>query len=344
MNAELAAALQAAAAQPWALMPERAATVSALITDLSLGRDVAESRLSAAFASRSADGLFGARGAPERIHRAGNKDTAVVRISGLLLYSLDFPPFVTSARRVALDIQQLAADQSVGTIILDIDSPGGVTTGIEEAADAVFAARSKKAVIAVANPLAASAAYWIGSQASSFAVVPSGVVGSIGTFALHMDLSRAMDAAGITPTFIKAGERKTDGNPFEPLSDRARSDVQNDVDTLYRGFVNAVARGRRASAATVRKDFGEGNLVMAREAVRLGMADRIATIEQVIAGGVSAPPSAAGIKGGSRKAGIAARSSNDKSVEARRRRLRIAMLEVGITPPRGFGERSGQKQ
>jgi ClpP class serine protease len=47
-------------------------------------------------------------------------------------------------------------------------------------------------------------------------------------------------------------------------------------------FHDAVAEGRGLKAAKVRSDFGQGRMVLAAEAVRRGMADRIGTMEQTL--------------------------------------------------------------
>jgi ClpP class serine protease len=48
-------------------------------------------------------------------------------------------------------------------------------------------------------------------------------------------------------------------------------------------FVKAVARGRRVTESKVREDFGQGRIFDARRAVGVGMCDRIATLDQVLA-------------------------------------------------------------
>ena len=88
---------------------------------------------------------------------------------------------LTEAFGAAFD--RAAADSSIGAIVLNIDSPGGSVYGVEELADKIYKARGTKPVYAVANSLAASAAYWIGSAASQLYVTPSGEVGSIGVLA-----------------------------------------------------------------------------------------------------------------------------------------------------------------
>ena len=90
-------------------------------------------------------------------------------------------PGGTSAEKVGRQLAELLDDPAVGSIVLDIDSPGGTIAGVPELADQIFAARGQKKIVAVANSLAASAAYWIGSAAEDFVVTPSGGAGSIFT-------------------------------------------------------------------------------------------------------------------------------------------------------------------
>jgi signal peptide peptidase SppA len=170
----------------------------------------------------------------------------------------------------------------VGTILLDIDSPGGSVAGLAEVAAEILAARDSRKVIAVADSLAASAAYWLGSQASEFIVTPSGQVGSIGIITTHEDVSGMMESAGVKITAITAGKYKGEGSPFAPLNEEAIAALQKRVDDYYGMFVNAVAKGRNVTAEAVRSGFGEGRVVGAKEAVKLGMADRVATIDNVL--------------------------------------------------------------
>ena len=92
-------------------------------------------------------------------------------------------------------------------------------------------------------------------------------------------------------SLISAGKHKVDGNPYEPLSDSAREDLQSKVDTFYEMFVKNVARGRGVSQGNVRDGFGQGRMVMAEDALKAGMVDRVATFDQTLTrlGGDGAP-------------------------------------------------------
>lgn len=188
----------------------------------------------------------------------------------------------TSAESIGAKFAQLLKDPDVGAIVLDVNSPGGQIGGIEELSKQIFDARGKKPILAVANHLMASAAYWIASAADEIVVSPSGDVGSVGVFAVHEDISAALEQEGVKISLISEGRYKTEGNPYEPLSDEARDAIQARVREAYDTFVEAVARNRGVNPAVVRNGFGEGRVVGARDAVKLGMADRVETLNDTI--------------------------------------------------------------
>jgi signal peptide peptidase SppA len=188
----------------------------------------------------------------------------------------------TSAERIGRAVDAAAADPKVEHIVLDIDSPGGSVFGIPEAAGKILAARKAKPVTAVANHMAASAAYWFATQANTVAVTPAGWVGSVGVIWSHTDMSKLNEQLGVSTTYITAGKFKAEGMPEFPLSEEGREFMQQMVDTYYAQFVGAVAKGRGLSAGKVEKDFGQGRVVMPADAVEARMADRIATLETVV--------------------------------------------------------------
>lgn len=188
----------------------------------------------------------------------------------------------TSTERVARMLETALADAGVRSILLDIDSPGGQVFGVEELAAKVRAADAVKPVHAVADATAASAAYWLGSQARTLSVTPSGEVGSIGVLYRHVDQSAAMAKDGIAVTFVTAGKYKVEGNSYGPLTGEALAERQRNVTLIYDKFVAAVAAGRGVSVETVNETFGQGRMYFAAEAVGRGMADAVATKEQVM--------------------------------------------------------------
>lgn len=179
-------------------------------------------------------------------------------------------------------IDQLANDPSVKSIVLDIDSPGGSMFGIEELTQKIRAAAGKKRVVAVANSLMASAAYYTGSAATKVFAAPGSLVGSIGVIMTHIDNSEALAAEGVKYTFVTAGKYKAIGNGTEPLGEDAMAYMQGLVDDGYNQFLSAVATNRGVSKSTVKSDYGQGKVLTPKDALNAGMIDGIRTLDQVV--------------------------------------------------------------
>jgi signal peptide peptidase SppA len=254
-------------ATPWALMPERMSAYAAVLAHRAAGD--AASPEAAAPRGRSSGARSGG--------------IAVIPVYGTIVQrasQLDMCEGGTSTQQISNALADANADDSVAQILLDIDSPGGSVYGVQELAAEIAA--SKKPVIALANSLAASAAYWIGAAASEFHVTPGGEVGSIGVWTAHQDISKALEDAGVKITLISAGEFKVEGNPYAPLSADAQGFMQSRIDDYYAAFTSGVAKGRKVSVADVRGNMGKGRVFGADQAKSAGMVDSISTLDQVI--------------------------------------------------------------
>jgi signal peptide peptidase SppA len=177
---------------------------------------------------------------------------------------------------ISTQLQAALADPSTDTVLLYIDSPGGTTSGLPETADEIYAARAVKPIVAYATGLCASAAFWLGSQASRLVAQPSAEIGSVGVIAVHLDYSQQLANEGIKPTIIASSTSKGELSPLVPLTADARAHQQRQIDVLHGEFVAALARGRRVSTSTVNANFGQGRTCFGREALRVGMVDALA--------------------------------------------------------------------
>lgn len=187
-----------------------------------------------------------------------------------------------TVERLTATLREIGADPSIGTVLLEVDSPGGTVSGVPELAAEVRRLRESKRVVALANSLATSAAYWIASQADEIVATPEALIGSIGVFTVHDDYSQMWQQAGVKTTYISAGKYKTEANPDEPLSDEAREHLQSMVDAAYNLFVSDVAKGRGVTAAQVKSDYGQGRVLPAAQAKELGMIDRVASGQETM--------------------------------------------------------------
>ena len=266
--------LQAFYQTTWAILPEKLLEIRSFLHMKVHGADVSREAVDAIIAARREDSgvqmsgrvavlpMFGTF-----VHRASDIDES----SGLL-----------STEGLGVLYDALLADKAVKAIVLVFDSPGGSVFGLEELAKKIFNGRDQKRTWALADPMAASAAYYLASQAEQVYVTPSGQVGSIGTITAHEDLSAMLEQLGVKVSLITAGKYKGEGNPYGPLDDDARASLQDTVNQYYGQFVAAVARGRGVSEATVRGGYGQGRMLTAKDAKAAGMVDGIATLEQLL--------------------------------------------------------------
>ncbi|TRZ66387.1 MAG: S49 family peptidase [Comamonadaceae bacterium] len=269
-------------ATPWALMPERLSAVTAVIARWSGDARASDEVMHSVAADRNARD---ARRQSSVSNSGGG--IAVLPLYGIVTQRGNMVddvsgPGTASTQQFSNILRAALQDETVSQILIDIDSPGGSVYGVAELADEIVSARAQKPVVAIANSLAASAAYWIGCSASEFYVTPGGEVGSIGVWQAHQDYSKAMDEAGVKTTLISAGKFKVEGNPYAPLDEEAQGFMQSRVDDYYAAFTKAVAKGRGVPISQVRDGMGQGRVLGADAALASSMVDGIATFEDVV--------------------------------------------------------------
>jgi capsid assembly protease len=260
--------------RPWALMPEYLRTLAMLGSDAELSIGLSEAQVEVA-RSRS------------RLRSDGS--VAIVPLHGMItpkgsLLNLLFGGAPGGLESFRAELTSAAGNSDIKAIVMDVDSPGGLVDQVPETAALVREVRKTKPVVSIANPLAASAGYWLASQATQLVVSSSGEAGSIGVYNVHRDLSAALEQRGIKPTVVSAGKYKVEASPFEPLNSEARAAVQDTVNDYYEMFIKDVARGRGASQQAVRNGYGEGRVLTSQRALKAGLVDAVQTLDEVVGG------------------------------------------------------------
>ncbi|MGB0971557.1 MAG: phage major capsid protein [Mycobacterium sp.] len=270
---ELRRVIDAALNENWAIHPDKLATIAEVLALHATGGTLTRDEIEARIGDRN-----------DRGPQAG-AGVAVLPLHGTISHrmgGMSESSGGVSTERFGQWFKAAMADPGVGSIVLDVDSPGGGTKGVRELADMIYAARGVKSVVAIANGMMASAAYWIASAAEGVWATPSADVGSIGVYTMHDDLSKAMEDRGVKRTVISAGKHKVEGNPYGPLGDDAKANIQARVDEEYDAFVAAVARHRGVDEDVVREGYGEGRALSATKARREGMVDKVGAFDTLL--------------------------------------------------------------
>lgn len=261
---------------PWAIVPEKLCEIVEFLEFAASGGKFSNEEVEARISPKRERETADARGDVLVIPMVG-----VVSQRGGNMEDVSAPMGV-STERLSRQLRSAIEEPKIKAIVLDVDSPGGTVSGVDELASEVFSLRGTKPIVAVANSMTASAAYWIATAADELVVTPGGSVGSVGVFAAHMDYSGHLEQYGFKPTLISAGKFKAEGHPWIPLSEDAKAHIQEDVDHYYSMFIKAIARNRNVAQKEVREGFGQGRMVSADQAVKLGMADRVATLRETV--------------------------------------------------------------
>jgi signal peptide peptidase SppA len=207
-------------------------------------------------------------------------DVAVIDVFGTLVHrssGLDAMSGLTSYEQLARELAQAIADPAVKSVVLQIDSPGGEIAGLFDMADAIAEAGTVKPVYAVAEDMAASAAYLLGAAAQKFFAPPAATIGSIGIVYAYPEQS-ASGAPGVKLTYFHAGDRKL--YPGRQLNEDLKGDIQARVEGVYDLFTARAASFRGISQASVKNT--EARVYLGAEAAQLGLVDGVKSFRQVV--------------------------------------------------------------
>ena len=212
-------------------------------------------------------------------------EVAIITISGPLSKTVGYHSWYYGHRSsyeiIIESVNQAVLDRSVSSIVLNIESPGGTVTGVESASDAIFEANKQKPIVAFANGLMASAAYWFGSAAESIVAEKTSEIGSIGVLMVHWDLSEWDKQDGIKRTYITAGKYKALGNEAEPLGEFAKGVFQDELDYFYSLFINDISRNRGVSSEKA-LSMADGKIFIGQQALDIGLVDKIGNLETAL--------------------------------------------------------------
>lgn len=184
----------------------------------------------------------------------------------------------TSTVALRQEIRRAQADQDVRGIALVVNSPGGHTQGMEELAASVSGVTKPMRVYG--QDMVGSAAYWMASQAQEISVSPMTMVGSIGTFTVLQDVSKALDAAGVELTLVSSGGAKGLGADGRVTPDLV-AEVQKMVNFID-GFFAAAVKNGRGMTDEQEAAVHTGAVFTPAEALEANLIDRVETFESFL--------------------------------------------------------------
>lgn len=212
--------------------------------------------------------LFGQAPAPYIVDGIGI--VPIVGVIGKGLSPLEKMMGAVDVNDVSAAIDAFSANPEVEKVALQISSPGGTVTGVEELANKVR--NLEKPTLAYTDSEMASAAYWIGSAADRVVASPSSTVGSVGVYMAIPDYSEAAKMQGIKMVVIKSGKFKGAGIEGTSLDEGQMANLQEGVDTIHAEFKEAVNMKRKM----VKAEAMEGQTFSGKQAAAQGLVTGLA--------------------------------------------------------------------
>lgn len=203
---------------------------------------------------------------------------AIIEVEGTLVHKggwVGNSSGETSYQGLQAQIAMARKSPQVKGVVFEYDSYGGEVSGAFETAAALAQLSSEKPTISIFTDFAYSAGYLLASQSRQIVMPRFGGAGSIGVIMIHADYSQALEQEGVRLTIIRSGEKKADGNPYEPLGPEIALKWQTQADAMRIEFAGAVAKGRRNRITKTKALATEARVYDANESVGLGLADAI---------------------------------------------------------------------
>lgn len=213
---------------------------------------------------------------------ANRGKVAVVELTGPLMKMSPSLFRGTSTVEARRQIRAAVANDAIAGILLYIDSGGGTAAGTEQLAQEILSARDSKPVIAYVDDIAASAAYWAAASATRIVASPGAMLGSIGTYMVVADTSERALRDGVKVHVVRSTPLKGGGTSGAPVTAADLEQFQRGVNACTDLFVAGVAHGRRKSIKQA-SEWADARVHIAAEAVALGLADLVGTIDDALA-------------------------------------------------------------
>jgi len=214
----------------------------------------------------------------ETIRVGGGDKIAIVPVSGEVDERLTDEMFAFC--------EYIKKDDSIKGVVLEVDSPGGGITASDEIHHLFTDLRDggKRRVVVSMRSLAASGGYYISVPADRIYAQPTTLTGSIGVIWPAFEITKMMDKVGVTPEVIKsdsANEFKDAGSPFKQFTEKDREYIKGLVNNAHEKFQSVVDDGRKGHLTKPIKDIAIGKIWSADEALKLGLIDEIAYLDEV---------------------------------------------------------------
>ena len=185
------------------------------------------------------------------------------------------PPGTIGGESTADLLRQARYDNSVKSVVLRVDSPGGSMFASEQILREVQALRKAgKPVVVSMSTYAASGGYYIAAAANQIFSSATTLTGSIGVFSVIPTFQRTLEKFGVKVDGIGTTPLAGDMRMDRALTPATRQILQISVNHAYAEFLTRVGEGRKKSVEDVDK-IAQGRVWAGIDAQRIGLVDHL---------------------------------------------------------------------
>lgn len=188
---------------------------------------------------------------------------------------------IIDSKKIIKDIKRFREDNSIKSIVLRINSPGGAVGPSQEIYREVIKTKNRKKIIVSMGAIAASGGYYAAAPANGIMANPGTITGSIGVIMGYTNVMELFNKIGLIPVVVKSGKYKDLGSPVKTLTENERLMLQNFADNIHNRFIKDVAFGRNIDIAVMKK-LADGRIYTGEEAQKLKLIDRLGNFEDAI--------------------------------------------------------------
>lgn len=226
----------------------------------------------------------GSDGLPAMIEKRG--DVGILNIEGSLVDgSSGFMRYfgVVGYDDITTAARKLYADPDIKKVLVRVESPGGMVNGIFDAGEQMATLSATKPTLAYSGSQAASGGYWMATSVKGdFVIGPTADIGSIGVVSVHTDVSKMLENEGIKKTVLRSGENKARINAIEPLTPELKAREEAKMADVHNIFRAQVQRARPNLSTEDLLSVTDGSTFLGKRAVKVGLADKVASFEQAL--------------------------------------------------------------
>lgn len=195
----------------------------------------------------------------------------IVTLDGIIK---DSSPFVDQ-------LVEYSKDDSIKSVVLRIDSPGGGVVASQEIYKAVLELKKKKSVVVSMGSVATSGGYYVACAADKIVANPGTITGNIGVVVHFSNVEELLKKIGLKSSIVKSGQYKDIGSPLRDMTLDEKRLIQEVVDDIYDQFLEAVSLNRKISREKA-ASISDGKIFTGRQALKMGLVDFLGDQEYAI--------------------------------------------------------------